>query len=69
MKKKKYLWSVADIGLWTELWLVTEFVANGSLYDYLSRSSIDVPSLCHMASGIASGLTHLHMEIKGIQVR
>lgn len=56
-----------DIGLWTELWLVTEFVANGSLFDYLSRCSVDVPSLCHMASGIAGGLAHLHMEIQGLQ--
>ena len=61
--------SSADIGLWTELWLVTEFVANGSLFDYLSRCSIDVPGICHMASGIAGGLAHLHMEIQGLQVR
>ena len=46
-----------------------EFVANGSLFDYLSRCSVDVPSLCHMASGIAGGLAHLHMEIQGLQVR
>ena len=61
--------SSTDIGLWTELWLVTEFVANGSLFDYLSRCSIDVPGICHMASGIAGGLAHLHMEIQGLQVR
>ena len=25
-----------DSGMWTQLWLVTEFHENGSLFDYLS---------------------------------
>ncbi len=29
-----------DTGTWTQLWLVTEFLENGSLFDYLSRCTV-----------------------------
>lgn len=53
-----------DRGLYTELWLITEFHANGSLYDYLSENQIN-PDLClKMALSIVNGLVHLHMPIE-----
>nr|CAB3266923.1 TGFbeta-receptor Ic [Phallusia mammillata] len=54
-----------DVGTWTELWLVTEYHSNGSLFDYLGETTVDVPTMFRLACSIASGLAHLHMEIVG----
>ncbi len=54
-----------DSGTWTQLWLVTEFVANGSLYDFLSRNTVSPATLSRMCLSVATGLAHLHMEIEG----
>jgi hypothetical protein len=40
---------------------------NGSLFDYLSSNFIDANLAIQMALSIATGLTHLHMEIVGTQ--
>ncbi|KAI5701023.1 hypothetical protein M8J75_005326 [Diaphorina citri] len=56
-----------DNGTWTQLWLITDYHANGSLFDFLNRSTIDVPGMIKMALSIATGLAHLHMEIVGTQ--
>ncbi|XP_076346055.1 TGF-beta receptor type-1-like isoform X1 [Tachypleus tridentatus] len=56
-----------DNGTWTQLWLITDYHENGSLFDYLSRCSVDLSSMYKMAYSIASGLSHLHMEIVGTQ--
>ena len=58
---------ITDVGTWTELWLVTEFHENGSLYDYLSETKVNVAGMFKLAGSIASGLAHLHMEIVGTQ--
>jgi len=55
----------SDVGTWTELWLVTEYHENGSLFDYLQETTIDVPTMFKLACSIANGLTHLHNEIHG----
>lgn len=57
----------ADNGTWTQLWLVTDYHENGSLFDYLIRTTVDTPTMCKMALSIATGLAHLHMEIVGTQ--
>ncbi|XP_054717269.1 TGF-beta receptor type-1-like [Uloborus diversus] len=54
-----------DSGTWLQLWLVTELHENGSLFDYLSKNTVDCVTMCNMARSITSGLTHLHMEILG----
>merc|ERR1719270_2623056 len=55
-----------DSGMWTQLWLVTEFHENGSLFDYLSgQNAVEESQMARMALGIATGLAHLHMEIIG----
>lgn len=51
----------------TQLWLITHFHEMGSLYDYLQLSTLDASSCLRMALSIASGLTHLHVEIFGTQ--
>ncbi|XP_076823827.1 TGF-beta receptor type-1-like [Clavelina lepadiformis] len=56
-----------DVGVWTELWLVTEYHENGSLFDYLRSTTINVTSMFKLAGSISSGLAHLHMEIVGTQ--
>lgn len=58
----------ADIkgtGSWTQMLLITDYHENGSLYDYLQTNALDADGLATMAYSIASGLTHLHMDIFG----
>jgi len=52
-----------DASTHTQLWLVTEYHENGSLYDYLMNHTITIPILIKMMLSIASGLCHLHMPI------
>lgn len=59
--------SVTDNGTWTQLWLVTIYHQPGSLFDYLNRSTVNVTTMAKMALSIASGLSHLHIEIVGTQ--
>uniref|UniRef100_A0A8C5VEU4 receptor protein serine/threonine kinase n=1 Tax=Microcebus murinus TaxID=30608 RepID=A0A8C5VEU4_MICMU len=56
-----------DNGTWTQLWLVSEYHEQGSLYDYLNRNIVTVAGMVKLALSIASGLAHLHMEILGTQ--
>nr|CAD7570058.1 unnamed protein product [Timema californicum] len=56
-----------DNGTWTQLWLITDYHENGSLFDYLNRSTVDISGMIRMALSIATGLAHLHMEIVGTQ--
>lgn len=55
------VWS--DSGMWTQLWLVTDYHAHGSLFDYLNQYTVDVTQMAKLALSIANGLAHLHMEI------
>jgi hypothetical protein len=56
-----------DVGLWTELWLVTDYHQHGSLFDFLSRTTVDIVAMIQLQLSIVSGLVHLHMPITGIQ--
>ena len=47
--------------------LVTEYMENGSLFDFLNTMLVDHDLLLRMATSIATGLAHLHMEIVGTQ--
>ena len=49
----------------TQLWLITEFHENGSLYDYLSANALDLPGMLRLVYSFANGLSHLHMDIIG----
>ncbi|XP_064646850.1 TGF-beta receptor type-1-like isoform X2 [Lineus longissimus] len=56
-----------DNGTWTQLWLVTDYHENGSLFDYLNQTICDIPGMIKLALSTVSGLAHLHMEIMGTQ--
>ncbi|XP_046390406.1 TGF-beta receptor type-1 isoform X3 [Ischnura elegans] len=56
-----------DNGTWTQLWLITDYHENGSLFDYLNRTTVDTLGMIRMSLSIATGLAHLHMEIVGTQ--
>ena len=56
-----------DTGACTELWLVTEYHSNGSLYDYLQDQTLTVKELVTMVFNIVNGLAHLHMEVIGTE--
>ncbi|XP_040295711.1 activin receptor type-1C isoform X1 [Bufo bufo] len=54
-----------DNGTWTQLWLVSEYHEQGSLYDYLNRNTVTIGGMMKLAFSVVSGLAHLHMEIVG----
>ncbi|XP_065370609.1 TGF-beta receptor type-1 isoform X2 [Calliphora vicina] len=54
-----------DNGTWTQLWLVTDYHENGSLFDYLTSHTVDTKTMLSMGLSIATGLAHLHMDIVG----
>lgn len=58
---------ILDNGTWTQLWLITDYHENGSLYDFLNQCTVDITGMIRMALSIATGLAHLHMEIVGTQ--
>ncbi|KAG7259521.1 hypothetical protein CRUP_020538 [Coryphaenoides rupestris] len=51
----------------TQLWLITHYHDNGSLYDYLQRVAVETSEGLAMAAAVASGLVHLHTEIFGAE--
>lgn len=59
------LFFLSDNGTWTQLWLVTDFHENGSLFDFLTMRTVDTKIMLAMALSIATGLAHLHMDIVG----
>lgn len=48
----------------TELLLVLSYAPLGCLQDYLRHTAPDWTMFCRMSSSIASGLAHLHTDIK-----
>nr|XP_056717068.1 activin receptor type-1C isoform X2 [Euleptes europaea] len=56
-----------DNGTWTQLWLVSEYYEQGSLFDYLNSNTVTAEGMIKLTFSIASGLAHLHMEIVGTQ--
>ena len=50
-----------------QLWLVTEYIDQGSLSDFLKRNLISWENLFHMARGMALGMAYLHVEIPKIK--
>ncbi|XP_070509801.1 TGF-beta receptor type-1 isoform X3 [Chironomus tepperi] len=58
-----------DNGTWTQLWLVTDYHENGSLFDFLNNHTVNAKTMVLMALTIATGLAHLHMDIVGTFVK
>ncbi|CAL8297927.1 unnamed protein product [Merluccius merluccius] len=60
----------ADIkgtGALTQLFLITDYHENGSLYDFLRLSTLEPSGLLRLAYSVACGLCHLHTQIYGTQ--
>jgi TGF-beta receptor type-1 len=57
-----------DNGTWTQLWLVTDYHENGSLFDFLTTHTVNSRTMVLMALTIATGLAHLHMDIVGTYI-
>ncbi len=51
----------------TQLWLITHYMENGSLYDFLNKNVLDHMSMLRLMHSAAAGLVHLHTEIFGTQ--
>ena len=51
----------------TELWLVTHYHPNGSLYDYLNEMNVElnISTFRELALSAVNGLVHLHWDISG----
>lgn len=56
-----------DNGTWTQLLLISDYHENGSLFDYLYRTTVDIQGMIKLVLSTANGLAHLHMEIVGMQ--
>ena len=55
-----------DQGLITQLWLITDYHELGSLFDYLTSTSVDVAGMLRLIFSMTNGLAHLHMDIVGV---
>ncbi|CAK5066260.1 unnamed protein product [Meloidogyne enterolobii] len=55
-----------DAGSSTQLWLVTEYLPNGSLYDFLEQNKITLEMNIQFMRSIAHGLAYLHSELPGV---
>ena len=58
---------ISSRGSCTQLWLVTHYHANGSLYDHLNRSTLNHRQMLKLILSTINGLSHLHIEIFGTQ--
>lgn len=51
----------------TQLWVLTHYYPQGSLYDHLHRKDLTHHDMALICSSIANGLVHLHTEIFGTE--
>lgn len=56
-----------DIGIATQLWLITEYCEMGSLYEVLVNEELHETMVLKLCLTAMSGLAHLHAEITGIE--
>ncbi|OAF68053.1 hypothetical protein A3Q56_04213 [Intoshia linei] len=56
-----------DAGTVNQLWIVTDYHENGSVFDFLRKNQVDSKILRHMCYSISNGLAHLHMTIIGLR--
>jgi TGF-beta receptor type-1 len=54
-----------DRGLYTELWIITDYHERGSLFDYLNNELLTPKKAFDMCFSIVKGLMHLHRAING----
>ena len=54
-----------DMDYSLQYWIITDYISNGSLMEYLARNTLSLLETLKLAKGVASGVSHLHTEIKG----
>ena len=54
-----------DLDFPLQYWIITDYLSNGSLMEYLSERTLSLRETLRLAKGVASGVSHLHTEIKG----
>lgn len=59
---------MTSINSTTQLWLVTHYHKNGSLYDFLNKRTISHIHLLKLAYSLSNGLAFLHSEMVGTEV-
>ena len=52
-----------DVGIATQLWLITEYCEMGSLYEVLLNRTFDEDTMLKLCLTAASGLAHLHSQM------
>lgn len=57
----------SDTGATTQLWLVTEYLPNGSLYDHLEQNKLSLTTAIQFVRSISHGLAYLHAEVPGVK--
>uniref|UniRef100_A0A183BVB6 receptor protein serine/threonine kinase n=1 Tax=Globodera pallida TaxID=36090 RepID=A0A183BVB6_GLOPA len=55
-----------DTGTSTQLWLITEYCKNGSLYEHLEQHTLTAQAGLQFIRSIAHGLAYLHTEVAGL---
>uniref|UniRef100_A0A914GTL7 receptor protein serine/threonine kinase n=1 Tax=Globodera rostochiensis TaxID=31243 RepID=A0A914GTL7_GLORO len=55
-----------DTGTSTQLWLITEYLPNGSLYEHLEKHTLTAQAGLQFIRSIAHGLAYLHTEVSGL---
>jgi hypothetical protein len=58
-------WDIRSKDNMTQMIIVTDFHARGSLYDYLQSTSLSEEQGLRLVLSIVSGLCHLHLEVEG----
>lgn len=48
-----------------EYWIITDYMENGSLHEYLTENELNVSDVIRLSKSAVSGVTHLHTEITG----
>ncbi|XP_054719260.1 activin receptor type-1-like [Uloborus diversus] len=56
---------VTSVNSCTQLWLITNYIENGSLYDYLNDRPLTAQEMMTIVISAASGIVHLHTEMFG----
>lgn len=53
----------------TRMWLITQYHAHGSLYDFMNNNTVDQEIMLTLAQSAITGITHLHTEIFGMNAK
>ena len=61
--------SIPECSSQLELWMITDYHSNGSLFDYLTVHTLKPAEVVRLARTTASGLAYLHSELRTNQTQ